>query len=65
MGTNKDLRKKISGWQKQIAKHQDKIAGELEKPTPNLERANKWGKDIRIFENEIAKAQRKLPGGRR
>ncbi len=65
MGENKKLRKQIAGWLKQIDKHEAKIAAELEKPNPNHERVAKRRKDVRIFESNIAKAARRLPGGRR
>lgn len=64
MGDNKKFRKQIASWLEQIDKHEAKIAAEIAKPNPNQERIAKWHKDIRIFENSIAKVARRLPGGR-
>lgn len=63
MGENKKRRKQIAGWLVQIEAHEAKIAAEEGAPQPNRERIRKWQKDIRVFENEIAKKARKLPGG--
>lgn len=64
MGTNKQIRKQIRGFRKVIVKHRKKITLELEKPTPDQNLIRKWRKDIAIFETEINKCLRKLPGGR-
>ncbi len=65
MGKNKHFREIIEGNKAQIANHEQKIADELKKVQPNLENIAKWGKDIRIFRNEIAKYSQKLPGGKK
>jgi hypothetical protein len=56
--------------QKQAAAQEEKeplrkIAQELEKPTPNYGRVDKWRKDVAAFEREIAKVERRLPRRRR
>lgn len=65
MGENKKFRKQIASWLEQINEHEAKIAAELAKPNPNHGRIAKWHKDIMVFENNIAKTARRLPGGRR
>jgi peptidoglycan hydrolase CwlO-like protein len=65
MGENKKQRKGIASLLEQIETHEAKIARESTKPQPNEGRIHKWEKDIQIFEGEIAKKARKLPGGKK
>ena len=65
MGQNKKLRKRIAGLLAQVESHEQKIAEELQKEAPNKTLIDKWRKDIHIFELEVVKAARRLPGGRK
>jgi hypothetical protein len=65
VGTNKQLRKKLKTLEQRLAEHHEKIAQELLKPTPYYPSVRKWQKDLAIFEAEIEKVKRKLPGGNR
>ncbi len=64
MGRNKKTRIRIAGIKAVLAKHREKIH-ELKKPTPDLELVAKWKKDIAVFEGEIARKTRRLPGRRK
>lgn len=65
MSRNKVTRKQIRGLKKQIRRHEDKIALELEQPYPDSRGIAKWRDDIARLRREITKLERKLPGGGR
>jgi hypothetical protein len=60
MRRNQDLRKKISGYQKVIAEHEDKIRAELAKEIPNEPRVLGWQREIRIWQEMITRLARRL-----
>ena len=62
MGTNKNIRKHMSGELKQIAVHEKKIADELEKPYPSRRAIAKWRADIAKHARIYAKLEA-IPGG--
>lgn len=46
MGKNKQTRKRIAGQQHVIREHEEKIAQELQKSTPDIRLIHKWERDI-------------------
>lgn len=65
MGRSKVIRKQIQGLEKQIRRHEDKIAHQLAQPYPDNRGIAKWRDDIARLRREITKLERKLPGGGR
>lgn len=65
MGRNKRLRKQIAGLERQIAKHELKIASEYAKDYPDARGIAKWRDDIARLRREVTKIEGKLPGGGR
>lgn len=63
MGKNKHNRKVIRGKSARIEEHRQKIAAELEKPSPDYGLIEHWLGEIRAFEITIARRQRRLPKG--
>jgi hypothetical protein len=60
MGRNKDLRKKIAGWENTIAEHEDKIRRELTKEYPNEEYIQGWRREIEGHREKVARLTRRL-----
>ncbi len=60
MGKNKQLRKRIDGQLRVIAKHEKKIEAELRKPTPDTGRIRKWKGEIDIARYNVRKLQEQL-----
>lgn len=56
MGHTKKILKSIRSYEKQIKKHEEKIAGGARKDTT----ASYWKEEIKRFEREIEKKKRKL-----
>ena len=54
------LRKKIESLNKQIKKHEEKIAAEQKKMFPDEVCMRHWGKEIITFKRQIEKARSKL-----
>jgi hypothetical protein len=46
VGRNQQLRKRISGQQRVIREHEDKVAEELQRAAPDIRLIRKWEKDI-------------------
>lgn len=57
---NKNHKKAIDSFLKQIAKHQEKIKLELEKNFPDEGLIKHWEKEIRTFEENIQKKLKRL-----
>lgn len=57
MTSNKQKRKVFRGMEAQVELHRQKVANELSKPFPNLDRIHYWEKEIDRFVNQIAKKQ--------
>jgi len=60
MGRNKDLNNRIAGYEKIVARHEDKIQAELAKETPNEFRTQGWKREIRVWRGMIARLSRRL-----
>jgi hypothetical protein len=60
MGKNKEIKKRITGQLRTIAKHQSKIESELKKPAPDFILIRKWEKDIDIARNRMRKLEERL-----
>ena len=60
MGKKKQLRKRIAGQLKTIAKDQAKIEQEYGKPTPNIVLIRKWEKDIDIARRAVRQLEDRL-----
>jgi hypothetical protein len=60
MGRNKDLRKKITGWERTIAEHDEKIRRELTKAYPNEEYILGWRREIEVHKAKVARLTRRL-----
>jgi molybdate-binding protein len=54
-GGNKDLRKKIRGYELQASEHHRKIAAELAKPQPDYGRIRYWERELRGFEATLVR----------
>lgn len=64
MGRNKKLRKRLARLEAVLAEHHEKIATELRRPRPNVERIRYWEREIVGRTKEIDRLRAKLPGGR-
>jgi hypothetical protein len=60
MGRNKQLRKRIAGQLRVIARHQAKIDAELSRPTPDLGYITKWRHEIDIARKNMRKLSEQL-----
>jgi hypothetical protein len=60
MGRNKDLRKRIAGYEKVIARHEEKIRAELANESPNELRIAGWRREIRVWEEIVIRLSRRL-----
>lgn len=60
MGRNKQLRKKISGHMKNIARHEAKIEQELNKAQPDMLLIRKWEGDIDIARRVVRQLEERL-----
>lgn len=65
MGKNKKQRKKLTGYQKALAKHHEKIAQALQKANPDFDLIGHWNSEIRGLEKTISRILKRLPGGKR
>ncbi|HKQ05114.1 MAG TPA: hypothetical protein VJ464_08290 [Blastocatellia bacterium] len=65
MGQNKHYRKRVTGLQAKINLHEQKIAFELQKAEPDAGLIQHWSKEIRGWQNEIGRLQRRLPQKRK
>jgi len=57
---NKDLRKRIVGLLTTVARHEHKIAQEIQKPAPNLGWVKKWEKDIDLARARVRTLEERL-----
>lgn len=55
--------KQIKSFENLIRKHNEKIEKEKNKPIPDLNLIKYWEKEIRIFTEEIIKAEKRLKRG--
>lgn len=60
MGKNKQTRKRIAGQQHVIREHEEKIARELQKSSPNLSLIRKWERDIDKAQKLMRELEEKL-----
>ena len=60
MGRNKDIRKHVGGWERQLREHQQKIEIERAKPAPDAGLIKHWESDIRTFKKNIDRLLRRL-----
>lgn len=60
MGKNRQLRKRIAGQLRTIAKHQAKIEQEYGKAAPNIVLIRKWEKDIDIARRAVRQLEDRL-----
>jgi len=60
MGRNKQLRKRIAGQLRVIARHREKIESELHRPAPDLGYITKWRHEIDIARNNVRKLSEQL-----
>jgi len=60
MGKNKQLRKRIAGQLRVIARHEDKIEAELRRLTPDLGYITKWRHEIDIARENVRKLSEQL-----
>ncbi|MCL6529762.1 MAG: hypothetical protein N2313_05870 [Meiothermus ruber] len=62
MGNNKQIRKRIAGLAAQILIHQNKIKQEMRKAIPDVGLVAKWKKEIRAWQQELARLKKRLKG---
>lgn len=60
MGRNKDLRKRISGHEATIAKHEAKIHAEAMKDRPDEDKIAAWKREIRVWQETVTRLTRRL-----
>jgi peptidoglycan hydrolase CwlO-like protein len=60
VGRNKDLRKNIAGWRRQVNRHNGKIEDQLSRPNPDCNLIEKWKREIEGFEEKIRHLERRL-----
>ncbi len=60
MGRNKDLRKKIAGYQEIIGKHEAKILSELGEDHPDESQIASWQREIGVWKETVARLTRRL-----
>jgi len=60
MGRNKDLRKRIAGWQRVIEAHVEKIQQERSRPHPSEDLIVGWEREIETQRRAIGRAMRRL-----
>jgi hypothetical protein len=65
MGQNKRYRKRVAGLQAVINLHEQKIAFEIQKANSDAGLIQHWSKEIRGWQEEIARLQRRLPQKRK
>lgn len=65
MGKNQRYRKRISGLQAVIILHEQKIEFERQRANPDANLIQHWLKEIRGWQEEIARLQRRLPQKRK
>ena len=57
---NKQIRKRIAGLTAQISIHQNKIKQEMIKAIPDSNLVAKWKKEIRAWQQELARLKKRL-----
>ena len=60
MGRNKDLRKRISGHEAVLAKHEAKIRAEAMKDHPDEDKIAAWKREIRVWQETLTRLTRRL-----
>ncbi len=60
MGRNKQLRKRMAGQRKVIARHEQKIRAELGKPTPDFDYIREWEREIDVARKAVRKLREQL-----
>jgi hypothetical protein len=60
MGRNKQLRKRIAGQLRVIARHRAKIESELRRPAPDFGYIAKWRHEIGLAQNNVRKLTEQL-----
>lgn len=62
--SKKRFLKQIKSFEELIHKHKEKIENETFKPVPDLGLIKYWEREIKIYTDEIAKAEKRLKRGR-
>lgn len=60
MGKNKHTRKVIAGYYRTIVRHEEKIAAEAQRPTPDAALIEKWEKEIDAARKQVRKLEKRL-----
>lgn len=60
MGRNKDLRKRISGHEAVLGKHEAKIRAEAMKDHPDEDKIEAWRREIHVWQDTVARLKRRL-----
>ena len=60
MGETKQIRKRIAGQQPVIREHEEKIAEELQKNTPDIRLIRKWERDVDKAQRVMRELEQKL-----
>ena len=60
MGRNKDLRKKIAGYEAVIAEHEAKIRKELVRDQPDEGSIAGWKREIQVLRESVSRLTRRL-----
>jgi hypothetical protein len=60
MGRNKDLRKKIAGYQEIIRKHEAKILSELSQDQPDDSQIASWQRELGVWKETVARLTGRL-----
>jgi hypothetical protein len=63
MGRNEDLRKRIAGYREIIEKHEIRIRSELAKDRPNESEIASWHREIKVWNETVARLTRRLKRG--
>jgi hypothetical protein len=60
VGKTKQIRKRIVGQQRVIREHEEKIAEELQKNTPDIRLIRKWERDVDKAQRVMRELEQKL-----
>ena len=60
MGKNRHTRKVIAGYHRTIIRHQEKIAAEAQRPSPDTGLLEKWEKEIDAARKQVRKLEKRL-----
>jgi hypothetical protein len=60
MGRNRDLRKKLAGYEQIIARHERRILNELAKEQPDESLLAGWKREIKTWKDTVERLTRRL-----